>query len=98
MSRIGVLLGTRPELIKCLPLLKSSSMYVPIFVEQHKDLVTAEYTSAKYTITVSEYGDSRLDNIISSILKSSRTSRKPRQRKPTIINETESSVLHDIIA
>jgi hypothetical protein len=30
--------------------------------------------------------------IITSILKSSRTSRKPRQRKPTIINETESSV------
>jgi UDP-N-acetylglucosamine 2-epimerase (non-hydrolysing) len=68
MSRIGVLLGTRPELIKCLPLLKSSSMYIPIFVEQHKDLVTAEYTSAKYTIPVCEYGDSRLDNIISSIL------------------------------
>jgi UDP-N-acetylglucosamine 2-epimerase (non-hydrolysing) len=68
MSKIAIVLGTRPELIKCLPLLTSSSRYVPVFVEQHKDLLSTYFTKESHTIPIIEYGKDRLNNIISSIL------------------------------
>jgi UDP-N-acetylglucosamine 2-epimerase (non-hydrolysing) len=70
MKRIAIFLGTRPELIKCLPLIKSSTIYTPVFIEQHTDLLSESYTTAKYSIKIEESGSNRLNNIISSILHS----------------------------
>jgi len=70
MKRIAIFLGTRPELIKCLPLIQSSSVYTPIFIEQHTDMLSDSYTTAKHTIKIQEFGSNRLNNILSSILHS----------------------------
>jgi UDP-N-acetylglucosamine 2-epimerase (non-hydrolysing) len=70
MKKIGVFLGTRPELIKCLPLIQSSSIYTPIFIEQHTDMLSDSYITAKHTIKIQEFGTNRLNNIVSSILHS----------------------------
>jgi UDP-N-acetylglucosamine 2-epimerase (non-hydrolysing) len=68
MKNIAIIIGTRPEYIKCLPLLKSSTIYKLIYVEQHTDLIDInnEYSRIK----IKEYSDSRLNNIVSSILHS----------------------------
>jgi UDP-N-acetylglucosamine 2-epimerase (non-hydrolysing) len=68
MSRIAVFIGTRPELIKCKPLLDSSSIYLPVFVEQHSTLLSDVYVHATHKISITESSDNRLNNIISSIL------------------------------
>jgi UDP-N-acetylglucosamine 2-epimerase (non-hydrolysing) len=70
MKHIAIFLGTRPELIKCLPLIQSSTIYTPVFIEQHADLLSESYTTAKHTIKIQEFGTNRLNNIISSILHS----------------------------
>lgn len=70
MVKIGVCIGTRPELIKCLPLLKSSDIYIPIFVEQHTNIEETEDFLYTYSIKINDYGNTRLDNIISSVLNS----------------------------
>jgi UDP-N-acetylglucosamine 2-epimerase (non-hydrolysing) len=70
MKSIAVFIGTRPELIKCMPLINSSSIYVPVFVEQHSDMLSDIYKSSKYNIIISETSNNRLNNIIVSILKS----------------------------
>jgi UDP-N-acetylglucosamine 2-epimerase (non-hydrolysing) len=67
MNRIAVFIGTRPEFIKCEPLLASSKRYIPVFVEQHKDLV-ASFSGHK--IQIQESGDNRLSMIVASILSS----------------------------
>jgi UDP-N-acetylglucosamine 2-epimerase (non-hydrolysing) len=67
MKRIGVFLGTRPELIKCQPLFASNPAYIPIFVEQHKDLISS---AGSHSIQVIDSGPNRLNNIVSSILNS----------------------------
>ena len=69
MNNIAIIIGTRPEYIKCLPLLKSSNIYKLIYVQQHTDLVKLDLEHE--LIPVSNYGDNRLNNIISSILHSS---------------------------
>jgi len=69
MNNIAVIIGTRPEYIKCLPLLNSSAIYKLVYVEQHNDLVNITFEHKR--IKVIEYSDSRLNNIISSILHSS---------------------------
>lgn len=70
MPRIAVILGTRPELIKCKPLFINSSIFIPIFVEQHKELVSSYFDSTCHTISITEYTSDRLHNIIMSILQS----------------------------
>jgi len=70
MKQIAIFLGTRPELIKCLPLIQSSCIYTPVFIEQHTDMLSDSYTTAKYTIKIQQFGSNRLNNIISSILHS----------------------------
>ena len=69
MNNSAIIIGTRPEYIKCLPLLKSSSIYKLIYVEQHTDLINIEFEHIR--IKIIDYSDSRLNNIISSILHSS---------------------------
>jgi UDP-N-acetylglucosamine 2-epimerase (non-hydrolysing) len=68
MKNIAVIIGTRPEYIKCLPLLNSSPIYKLIYVEQHNDLVNIMIEHQR--IKVIDYSDSRLNNIVSSILHS----------------------------
>jgi UDP-N-acetylglucosamine 2-epimerase (non-hydrolysing) len=70
MTRIAIFIGTRPELIKCRPLLESSEIYLPIFVEQHTTLLSDVYAKASHKIAITEYSDNRLTNIIGSILNS----------------------------
>jgi len=70
MKRIAIVLGTRPELIKCLPLIQSSTVYTPVFVEQHTDLLSTSYISTNYTIKLEESSTNRLNTILISILKS----------------------------
>ena len=65
MNNIAIIIGTRPEYIKCLPLLKSSNIYKLIYVQQHTDLVNLDFEHE--LIPVSNYGENRLNNIISSI-------------------------------
>jgi UDP-N-acetylglucosamine 2-epimerase (non-hydrolysing) len=69
MKNIAIVIGTRPEYIKCLPLLKSSNIYKLIYVEQHNDLISIEHEHLKLKII--HYSESRLNNIISSLLHSS---------------------------
>jgi UDP-N-acetylglucosamine 2-epimerase (non-hydrolysing) len=64
---IGVVIGTRPELIKCLPLLNISDKYIPIFVLQHSDILKDYITSTSLVINISSDGPDRLNNIIASI-------------------------------
>ena len=68
MDKIPVFIGTRPELIKCLPLLNSSDIYVPIFVKQHDNIM--EDSDVIYKIDIKEYVNDRLINIIMSIMNS----------------------------
>lgn len=70
MNKIGVFIGTRPELIKCLPLIKSSDIYVPIFVQQHSDILDISNVNEYHMIPITSYGDNRLNNIIMSIMNS----------------------------
>ena len=68
MKNIAIIIGTRPEYIKCLPLLNSSNIYKLIYIEQHNDLFQVNCEHLRIKIT--DYSDSRLNNIISSILHS----------------------------
>ena len=68
MNNIAIVIGTRPEYIKCISLLRSSNRYKLIYVEQHKDLVTLN--DDHEVVPIIEFGSNRLDNIISSILHS----------------------------
>jgi UDP-N-acetylglucosamine 2-epimerase (non-hydrolysing) len=68
MKNIAIIIGTRPEYIKCLPLLKSSNIYKLIYIEQHNDLIHINHEHI--TIKIEEYSNSRLNNIISSLLHS----------------------------
>lgn len=70
MNKIGVFIGTRPELIKCMPLINSSDMYIPIFVQQHTDILDISLNKEYYTISITIFGDNRLNNIIMSIINS----------------------------
>jgi UDP-N-acetylglucosamine 2-epimerase (non-hydrolysing) len=70
MKNIAIFIGTRPELIKCLPLIESSDIYTQILIEQHSDLLSESYNNTKNIIKVKEFGKDRLNNIISSILHS----------------------------
>lgn len=70
MNKIGVFIGTRPELIKCSPLFSNSDIYVPIFVQQHFNIVDDTISDEYYIIPVTEYGANRLNNIIMSIINS----------------------------
>jgi UDP-N-acetylglucosamine 2-epimerase (non-hydrolysing) len=70
MSKIGVFIGTRPELIKCMPLINSSDIYVPIFVEQHSDILDIPLSRDFHKIPITNFGDNRLNNIIMSIINS----------------------------
>jgi UDP-N-acetylglucosamine 2-epimerase (non-hydrolysing) len=70
MKNIAIFLGTRPELIKCLPLIKSSDIYTPVLIEQHADLLSSIYTSTKNVVKITDFGKDRLNNIISSIILS----------------------------
>jgi len=70
MKQIAVFIGTRPELIKCNPLLMSSSLYIPVFVQQHTTILDTSYTGVHHIIQIKEYGSNRLNNIIQSILSS----------------------------
>jgi UDP-N-acetylglucosamine 2-epimerase (non-hydrolysing) len=67
MNQIAVFIGTRPEFIKCEPLLASSTRYIPVFVEQHKDLVSL---LPGHRIQILESGADRLSTIVTSILSS----------------------------
>jgi UDP-N-acetylglucosamine 2-epimerase (non-hydrolysing) len=68
MKNIAIIIGTRPEYIKCLPLLKSSNIYKLIYIEQHNDLIHINHEHI--IIKIEEYSNSRLNNIISSLLHS----------------------------
>jgi UDP-N-acetylglucosamine 2-epimerase (non-hydrolysing) len=68
MNNIAIIIGTRPEYIKCLPLLKSSNRYKLVYVQQHTDLVKLDLEHE--IVPIQEYGENRLNNIISSILHS----------------------------
>ena len=70
MNKIGIFIGTRPELIKCLPLINSSDIYVPIFVQQHTDIMNVPTNKEHYIIPIVEYGQNRLNNIMISIINS----------------------------
>ena len=70
MNKIGVFIGTRPELIKCMPLISSSDIYVPIFVQQHSDILNISYTKENHIISITEFCNNRLNNIIMSIMNS----------------------------
>ena len=70
-SKIAVFIGTRPELIKCRPLLESSDTYVPVFVQQHTDILDISDDKEKYIVPITEFGSNRLNNIVMSILNSS---------------------------
>jgi UDP-N-acetylglucosamine 2-epimerase (non-hydrolysing) len=70
MNKIGIFIGTRPECIKCLPLINSSSIYVPIFVQQHSDILTILEDRERHVIPITEFGNHRLNNIMMSIINS----------------------------
>lgn len=67
---IGIILGTRPEVIKCLPFLDMSDRFVPIFVLQQTDLLSDYITSTSLQIPVQTSGTTRLNDIVLSILSS----------------------------
>ena len=71
MNKIAVCIGTRPEFIKCLPLLSSSDLYVPIFVQQHTDIMTVLGDRHHEIIPITDFGTNRLNNIMISIMHSS---------------------------
>jgi UDP-N-acetylglucosamine 2-epimerase (non-hydrolysing) len=70
MKQIAVFIGTRPELIKCNPLLTSSPIYIPIFVQQHTTILDTSHNGNHHIIQIKDYGSNRLNNIIQSILSS----------------------------
>jgi UDP-N-acetylglucosamine 2-epimerase (non-hydrolysing) len=70
MSKIGIFIGTRPELIKCLPLLNSSDIYEPIVVYQHTDILDISSLKNCHFIDINEFNSNRLNNIMISILNS----------------------------
>ena len=70
MSKIAVFIGTRPELIKCNPLFKTSDMYIPVFVNQHTQILDVSYNNISHFISITEFGKDRLNNIIMSIMNS----------------------------
>jgi UDP-N-acetylglucosamine 2-epimerase (non-hydrolysing) len=70
MKQIAVFIGTRPELIKCNPLLMSSSIYIPVFVQQHTNILDTSHNGIHYIIQIKDHGSNRLNNIIQSILSS----------------------------
>jgi len=73
MKQIAVFIGTRPELIKCTPLLTSSSIYIPVFVQQHTHILNTAYDGSCHIIQLidaSSNRSNRLNTIIQSILSS----------------------------
>jgi UDP-N-acetylglucosamine 2-epimerase (non-hydrolysing) len=70
MNKIGICIGTRPEFIKCLPLLSSSDLYVPIFVQQHTDIMSVLEDRGHEIIPITDFGTNRLNNIMMSIINS----------------------------
>ena len=69
---IAVFIGTRPEFIKCKPLLVSSSYYVPVFVEQQKDLLKGCYDADKdivVSVPDSAGSKNRLNTIMTAIFE-----------------------------
>jgi UDP-N-acetylglucosamine 2-epimerase (non-hydrolysing) len=67
MKKIAIIIGTRPEYIKC-NILFRYDIFVPIYVQQHTDLL--HDISCNNIIKVDNNSDNRLNNIIISILKS----------------------------
>lgn len=70
MNKIGIFIGTRPEFIKCMPLINSSDIYVPIFVQQHSDILDILVDREHHLISITEFGKERLNNIMMSIINS----------------------------
>jgi len=70
MNKIGVFIGTRPELIKCMPIINTSDIYIPIFVQQHSDILDIPIKHNKHIISINQFGENRLNNIIMSIINS----------------------------
>ena len=70
MNKIGIFIGTRPECIKCMPLIHSSTIYVPIFVQQHSDILNILEDREHHIIPITEFGKDRLNNIMMSIMNS----------------------------
>ncbi len=70
MNKIGIFIGTRPELIKCLPLLNSSDIYEPIFVQQHTDILDISSYKKSHVIPIIDFTSNRLNNIMMSIINS----------------------------
>ena len=64
---IAVFIGTRPELIKCTPILETSNIYIPVFVTQQENIIDI---STNYIINIHEYTTNRLTNIVMSVLNS----------------------------
>lgn len=68
---IGIIVGTRPEWLKCKLLIeKSDNMIKPIYVLQHVDLLAEIIKPNDLQIEINEYNSNRLNNIISSIIHS----------------------------
>ena len=70
--QIAIFIGTRPEYIKCEPLLVSASYYVPVYVEQQKDLLKGCYDPAKdivISIPDSVAPKNRLNTIMTAIFE-----------------------------
>lgn len=70
MKKIAVFIGTRPELIKCTPIIKNSDIYVPVIVQQHADILDFSNKTECHSIDITEFGNNRLNNIIMSIMNS----------------------------
>lgn len=70
MKLIAVFIGTRPELIKCKPILNTSDIYIPIFINQHNDILDITFTKKYHFISITEYSNNRLNNILISIMTS----------------------------
>jgi len=74
--KILICFGTRPEIIKLLPLINESKLSKKhtvdvLYVEQHKNLIENEIISIKYKINISNNDrNNRLNQIISDILVS----------------------------
>jgi UDP-N-acetylglucosamine 2-epimerase (non-hydrolysing) len=71
MTKIAVLFGTRPEFIKCKPLLTNSNELKAIYVEQHVELFDETFTTSVYKrICIENSSTCRLTNIVTSVLNS----------------------------
>jgi UDP-N-acetylglucosamine 2-epimerase (non-hydrolysing) len=72
MAQIAVVLGTRPELIKCKPLFDNDLIKIlrPVYVLQQIDLLNGLDFDSNITIPIIDTSNDRLNNIIISILNS----------------------------